>query len=213
MIVYSNRFISLPVIVCLISTSVPLLAEEPIKKSKASPVEARLIVNQSKYILSPKRRGKAFRKRIEAETDSDKLPAAPQVDLVLELKNISKENVMIWPKGAISYPDLTVKGPGVVQPDNLKSISGASSGSSIQPTIAPGKSYRLSIDSLNPNGGTPWFYWSEPGEYTITATYTVYTGLPAFPLPDDKKPKNKPKKYEVTTPPVKVKVILEDKKG
>lgn len=176
-------------------------------------MEARLIVNQSKYILPPKRRGKAFRKRIEAETDSDKLPAAPQVDLVLELKNISKENAMIWPKGEISYPDLTVKGPGVVQPDHLKSISGASSGSSIQPTIAPGKSYRLSIDSLNPNGGTPWFYWSEPGEYTITATYTVYTGLPEFPFSDDKKPIGNPKKYEVTTPPVKVKVVLEDKKG
>ncbi|WP_145178913.1 hypothetical protein [Gimesia aquarii] len=176
-------------------------------------MEARLIVNQSKYILPPKRRGKAFRKRIKAETDSDKLPAAPQVDLVLELKNISKKNVMIWPKGAISYPDLSVKGPGVMQPDNLKSISGASSGSSIQPTIAPGKSYRLSIDSLNPNGGTPWFYWSESGEYTITATYTVYTGLPAFPFPNDKKQKSKPQKYEVKTPPVKVKVVLEENEG
>lgn len=214
MIVNPNRLIIFLVVLCLTWTMVPLLAEKPIKKekAKASPVKARLIVKQAKYVLPKEQQGKAFRKRIEAETDGDKLPAAPKIDLVLELKNISKEDVMIWPKGAIIYPDLTVKGPGVVEPENLQSISVESSGGSVQPNIAPGKSHRVAIDSLNPNGGTSWFYWSEPGEYTITATYTVYTGLPPFPFPDSKKPKDKPKIYEVTTPPVKVKVVLIDEK-
>ena len=117
---------------------------------------------------------------------------------------------MIWPRGSMTYPDLTVEGPGVVQPENLRTISGESSGSSVQPTIAPGKTHRLVIKSLNPNGGTPWFYWCEPGEYTIRATYSVHTGLPPFPFPDDKKPVGKPQRYEVTTPPVKVRVVLED---
>ena len=113
-------------------------------------------MKQSKYVLPKGRYGNVFRKQIEEETDSDKLPAAPKVNLVLELKNISQKDVMIFPRGSIIYPDLTVKGKGVVQPENLRSISGESSGSSIQPTIAPGKSYRLSISSLNPNGGTAW---------------------------------------------------------
>lgn len=206
-----NRFLVLLVILCLSSSVTPLLAEKSAKKEKTqvSPVEARLIVKQAKYVLPKSHYGKAFRKRIEEETDSDILPAAPKVDLVLELKNISKEDVMIFPRGALIYPDLTVKGQGVVQPENLRTISGESSGSSSQPTIKPGKTYRLSIDSLNPNGGTPWFFWSEPGEYTITAAYTVYTGLLPFPVPDDTKPKSKPKKYEVKTPPVKVNVVLE----
>ncbi|MCA9017588.1 MAG: hypothetical protein KDA77_19855, partial [Planctomycetaceae bacterium] len=175
------------VILCTWLSVAPLWAEQSAEKkpSPNAPVEARLIVKQTKYILPRSRYGKAFRKWIEAETDSDKLPAAPKVDLVLELKNISKEDVMIFPRGAIIYPELTVTGQGVVQPDNLQTFSGESSGSSIQPTIQPGKTYRLAIDSLNPNGGTPWYFWCEPGEYTITADYTVYTGLPPFPLPGD----------------------------
>jgi len=116
---------------------------------------------------------------------------------------------MIWPRGTITYPDLTIEGPGVVQPDSLTSIAGESLGTSAQPTIAPGKTHRLKIKSLNPNGGTTWFYWCEPGEYTITASYTVHTGLPPFPFPDEKNPVAKPRRYEVTTPPVKVLVMLE----
>ncbi|MDF1744103.1 MAG: hypothetical protein P1V19_10420, partial [Gimesia sp.] len=208
-----NHVILIFISLSLTGSPFPLLAEKPTKKAVVSPVEARLIVKQSKYVLPKGRYGNAFRKQIEEETDSDKLPAAPKVNLVLELKNISQKDVMIFPRGSIIYPDLTVKGKGVVQPENLRSISGESSGSSIQPTIAPGKSYRLSISSLNPNGGTAWYYWCEPGEYTITATYTVYTGLPPFPFPEKTKPKGKPQKYTVTTPPIKVKVVLYDNRG
>jgi hypothetical protein len=197
---------------CLSLACPPSLAEKPVKKDapKPSPVEVKLIVKKSKYALPKERHGKAFRKQIEEETDTDKLPAAPKVRLFLEIKNVSQEDVMIWPRGAITYPDLTVEGQGVVQPENLRTISGESSGSSVQPTIAPGKTHRLFIKSLNPNGGTPWFYWCEPGEYTIRATFTVHTGLPSFPFHDDKNPVGKPQRYEVTTPPVKVWVVSED---
>ena len=75
-------------------------------------------------------------------------------------------------------------------------------------TIAPGKTYRIPIKSLNHQGGTPWILWNEPGEYTITASYTVHTGLQPFPFPDDEKPVGKPQRYEITTPPVKVQVVL-----
>ncbi|MGE0610318.1 MAG: hypothetical protein AB7O62_24730 [Pirellulales bacterium] len=174
-----------------------------------SPVEVRLIAIKSQYTLPKARHGKAFRQRIEEETDDKKLPSAPRVKLIFEIKNVSQEDVMIWPRGSIDYPNLTVEGPGVVEPSNLRTVSGESSGSSVQPTIAPGKTHRLTITSLNPNGGTPWIFWCEPGDYSITATYTVYTGLPPFPFPDETKPVGKPKQYEVTTPPIKVRVVLE----
>lgn len=210
--VSANSLAAVFLAICLSWTCLPLLAEAPLKKEdpKPSPVEARLIVKTSKYVLPKEQHGKAFRKRIEEETDTDKLPAPQKVNLVLELKNISQADVMIWPRGAITYPDLTVEGPGVIQPENLTTISGESSGTSVQPTIAPGMTHRLTIKSLNPNGGTTWFYWCEPGEYTITASYTVHTGLPPFPFPDDKKPVGKPQQYEVATPPVKVQVVLEE---
>lgn len=190
----------------------PLFAQDSDKDphdAERPPVEARLIVKQSEYVLPKDRHGESFRSRIVQETDSDKLPPPPRVDLDLELKNVSDKDIMIWPRGAITYPDLIVQGQGTVEPENLRSFSGQSSGTSIQPTIKPGKTHRISIKSLNPQGGTPWIYWSEPGEYSIRATYTVYSGLPPFPFPAEKAPTGKPQRYEVTTPPVKVRVVLE----
>jgi hypothetical protein len=85
------------VALCLSLTYLPSLAEELIKKEtpKPSPVEARLIVKKSKYLLPKEQHGKVFRKRIEEETGTDKLPAPQKVSLVLELKNVSQEDVMI----------------------------------------------------------------------------------------------------------------------
>lgn len=174
-----------------------------------APVQASLIAKRSKYILPKARHGEAFRKRIEEETDEDNLPVAPAVNLILELKNVSNEDVMIWPRGSITTPDLEVEGPGIVGPENLTGFSGESSGTSVQPTIAPGKTHRISIKSLNPGGGTPWTYWCEPGKYTIRASYVVYTGLPPFPFPDDKRTEGKPQRYVVTPPSITVQVVLE----
>lgn len=192
-------------------TFLQLFAEESLKKDerRPAPIAARLIVKKAKYVLPKEQHGKAFRNQIAEETDTDNLPPPQKVNLVLELKNTSQEDVMIWPRGAITYPDLIVEGPGVVQPENLTTISGESSGTSVQPTIAPGETHRITITSLNPNGGTTWFYWCEPGEYTIKASYKVHTGLPPFPFPDNKKVVGRPQQYEVTTPPVKVQVVLE----
>lgn len=175
-----------------------------------SPVEARLVVKQAVHVLPEDRHGEAFRRRIVEETDSDRLPPAPRVNLVLELKNISTEDVMIWPRGAMTTPGLTVDGPGLVEPENLQSFSGSSSGTSVQPTIKPGKTLRIPIRSLNPAGDTPQVYWNKPGDYSIRATYTVYTGLPPFPFPGKSNPPaGKPEKHEVTTPPATIKVVLQ----
>jgi hypothetical protein len=148
-----------------------------------------------------------FRKQIKEETGDEKLPASQTVDLVLALKNISKENVMIWPRGAITHPDLELDGPGIIGPENLKSFYGGGSGTSVQPTIAPGKTHRISIKSLNPGEGTPFTYWYKLGEYSIKASYVVYAGLPPFPFPRDKKPKGKPQRFVVTALAIKVQVV------
>lgn len=169
-----------------ILTDYPLLLRTTFKASKAesdqavipAPVEARLVAKRSKYVLPESQHGATFRTRIEKETDAEKLPAAQKVDLVLELKNVSEKDVMIWPMGAITYPDLEVDGPGVIGPENLQSFYGVGGGTSVQPTIAPGKTHRIAIKSLNPSEGTPLTYWCEPGEYSIKATYVVHTGLP-----------------------------------
>lgn len=183
--------------------------KEPEQAELPAPIEARLISKRAKYVLPEDQHGEKFRKRIEEETDAEKLPASQGVDLVLELKNISQQTVMIWPGGAITYPDLEVDGPGVIGPENLTGAYGGGSGTSVQPTIAPGKTHRIRIKSLNPREGTPFTYWCEPGEYSIKASYVVYTGLPSFPFPG-KKPEGMPQRFVVTSSPIKVEVVLAD---
>jgi glycerophosphoryl diester phosphodiesterase len=173
------------------------------------PVEARLITKRSKYVLPKDQHGEAFRKRILQETDLDKLPSSQAVDLVLELRNVSKHDLMIWPGGFITNPELEVDGPGVISPESLTTGSGGGSGTNVQPTIASGKTHQIPIKSLNPGYDTPSNYWCEPGEYTIRAVYEAYTGLPPLGSPDDEKPAEKRHRFFVTTPPIKVQVVLE----
>ena len=116
---------------------------------------------------------------------------------------------MIWPGGVITQPSLKVEGPGIVAPKGLTSFGGGIGITGVQPTIAPGKTYRIPIKSLNPDENPFAVFWNEPGEYMLPASYTVHTGLPRFPAPGDKKAVGKPQEYKVSTPPVKVQVVLE----
>jgi hypothetical protein len=117
---------------------------------------------------------------------------------------------MIWPGGSIDEPELSVDGPGIVSPESLQGFSGSSSATTPQPVILPGEKYRIPIKSLNPGGfSLDNVYWTEPGEYTITATYPVWKNLPPH-LPGlfkNPEPKGPPIKFLVKTPPVKVKVV------
>jgi len=215
------------VVVCMSAAVVRSQAGEKDKP----PVEARLIVKQAHYVLPAARHGAEFRRRIESETDPDKLPPAPAVDLVLELKNVSQADVMIWPRGIIGVPFMTLKGPGVVEPIGLQGGKGGFDATGVQPVIAPGKTHRIAIKTLCPGESGPYAYWCQPGEYRISAPYTVHTNLPPFPFPlgafsgnklpgkklpgkkpqPGKEPAKKPQQYEVTTPAVKVNVVLNKK--
>jgi Ca2+-binding EF-hand superfamily protein len=178
--------------------------------ARESPVTGRLVVNTDTYVLPKERQSDDFRKRINEETDSQKLPASPKIDLVLELHNTGTDPVMIWPRGTIDEPELAITGPGVVTPDNLKSISAGVWATTPQPVILPGKKYRISIESLNPSGFSHnAVYWTKPGEYTITASYPVWKNLPPHPpgLLSSPAPKGPPIKFSAKTPPVKIKVV------
>jgi Ca2+-binding EF-hand superfamily protein len=178
--------------------------------TREAPVSARLIVNQDTYVLPAERESEEFRQRIREEKDDDKLPAAPVVDLVLEIHNTGDDPVMIWPGGGIDEPRLTVSGRGIVEPESLETFSGGLSGTTPQPVILPGKTLRISVESLNPSGfGLESVYWTKPGAYQITATYPVWKNLPPHPpgLFNYPEPKGAPIKFSVKTPPVTVKVV------
>lgn len=178
--------------------------------AREAPVAARLIVKQGTYVLPKEWQSEGFRKRIREEKDGEKLPAPPEIDLVLELHNTGDDPVMIWPGGGIDEPELTVAGPGVVTPDSVETFSVSSWAMTPQPVILPGKKYEISVESLNPSGSSLYdVYWTEPGEYTITATYPVWKNLPPhlpglFKSPE---PQGPPIRFVVKTRPVRVVVV------
>ena len=181
--------------------------------ARTAPVTAKLVVRQESYVLPAERRGEAFRKRIREEEQLDELPEVPAVKLVLVIHNTSDEPVIVWPRGGVDEPELTVTGPGMVEPESLRGGSGSSSATTPQPVILPGKKFRVPIKSLNPGGSSFGIvYWSEPGEYQISATYPIWKNLPPhLPalFPQQPKPKGPAIQFTVKTPPVTVKVVAE----
>jgi hypothetical protein len=127
-----------------------------------------------------------------------KLPNPPTVDLVLEMVNTSKEDVTIYVGGDANVYTLELKGPGV---RNFMGALALTADFRLPKPVklAPGKSHEIPLTTLKDGfrGVSRNLYWTEPGEYTLSATYQ---------LSDDQGGKGKLIKSE----PVKLKV--EEKK-
>jgi Ca2+-binding EF-hand superfamily protein len=183
-------------------------------RQETPPVTARLIIKQKTYELQAELQSNEFRRRIQNETDVEKLPPSPRVRLVLELKNIGRRPLAVWPGGGIENPQVIVEGDGLIRPENLQGGGGSSGSTTPQPVIQPGKTFRVRIRSLNPEEiGFDNVYWTKAGQYRISASYPVYENLPPhLPqlFPNQPMPIGKPKKYVVTSPPVTVMVVASE---
>jgi hypothetical protein len=156
----------------------PAAGDEPKKDGGKTdpagvPLEARLISKKDSYTLDlGGKSAKEFRKLLDDEKNTRRFPEPPKVDLVLEFKNTGKEEIKyrIGPDGA--EPMLELKGEGAATVDLGPNLSGRRS---IEPkviTLAPGKTYEWPIQnlkSLSSSRPQHQSYWTEPGEYTLTA--------------------------------------------
>jgi len=124
--------------------------------------------------LDPAQSGKEFRDKIEAmRKGAGRPPAPPQVDLVLRLTNTTEKDVTILVGGDDSNVSLKVEGPGAISimpnmPMTMEFRIG-------KPVVIPaGKTADIKITSLmnGMRGMTEYNYWTEPGEYKVTATLT-----------------------------------------
>lgn len=107
-------------------------------------------------------------------------PAAPAVDLTVEVKNTSDKPVTVWTKGDPVVLTLELKGKGAVNASprlaftrEFRIPSGGE--------IAPGKSVALPVKSLVSGfrGMSKYSYWTAPGEYELVAT--LKTGMQPAP--------------------------------
>jgi RNA polymerase sigma factor (sigma-70 family) len=151
-------------------------AEKPKETGKTvpagAPLEARLVVKQAKYTLD---RGgqtaEAYAAAIHKAAKAGFAVPAPEVDLVLELRNTGREEIKVLIGGDAAELVLDLKGPGAVSvrpniPTTLE-FRGPQ-----EVAIAPGKSQEVPVAALAyGNRLSTLAYWTRPGEYTLTATY------------------------------------------
>jgi hypothetical protein len=145
-----------------------------------------------------------YRKMLKDAEISGKVPPPPAIEMTLELKNNTDEDVQVWISGSPVVLDLHLKGDGAV---SLKPRV-AFPAIFILPkpvTIAPGKTHSIPVTSLKYGfrGASNMAYWTEPGDYTLSAS--LKTGI--SPAPKDSKEKRDGfGVVTLATEPVKLKI-------
>lgn len=159
-----------------------LAADE--KKDQSKPekpaITIELIANKKTYPLD--RGGKTaeqLRADLKNAEKAGKRLQAPEVDLTLELTNISDKEVRIWKNGDPVVLHLELKGKGAV---NLKPRLAMTREFRIPQavSIGPGKKYTLAIKHLQGGmrGVSEAAFWTEPGEYTLIARFQTAIAPP-----------------------------------
>jgi hypothetical protein len=173
------------------------------------PLEARLIAKKDTYVLDlGGKTPEEFRKLLKNST-----PLAPAVDLELEFKNRGTKDLTFLVGG--SNPDipllLKLQGKGAVNLALPAIAAGIVSMPPKQVTLAPGKTHKLPIKGLitsrlGREGSAS--YWTQPGNYTLIATYKTAVS----PVPKGARDNGKGfGPVTVISAPVKLKVV--PKKG
>ena len=181
----------------------PLRADEPKKDPSKSdlPLQLRLVAKVSTYKLSD---GKELKKELEDAKKTGRYPEPPAVDLVLEITNRTDKDVEFWAAGDPVQVFLQLKGPEAVTVKPLV-ISTLEFRVPKPMTLAAGKTHKVPVTRLRygHRGISEQAYWSEPGEYTLSATFN--TGIK--PAPKGVKAEDDGfGRVTLTSDPIKVKV-------
>lgn len=158
--------------------------DRPKADPEGTPLELTVTGKTTKYTLDTGGRSAAdYKKAIEAAAGGKGLgrpPAAPAVDLVVEIKNTSDKPVTVWVKGDPVVLTLELKGKGAVNASPLLAFTQEFRiPSGVE--IAPGKTYGIPVKALVSGfrGASKFSYWTEPGDYELVATFK--TGVSPAP--------------------------------
>lgn len=102
-------------------------------------------------------------------------PAPPKVDLLLQITNTGKQAVTVYVGGDPNvYTFELTGGAGSV---NMNSGLAFTADFRLPKAVelAPGKSYEIAVKQLSDGsrGASRFVYWAGPGEYKLTATYSL----------------------------------------
>jgi RNA polymerase sigma factor (sigma-70 family) len=186
------------------------------KKDKSDPpgvpLEAKLVARKAEYVLNlGGKTQEEFRKLLETSRD---IPS-PEVELDLEFHNTGDKEIKFLVGG--TNPDmpllLKLDGPGAANISIPQVSKAMKSDPPQQVSLAPGKSYAIpltSLRTLNLGRDGSASYWSEPGEYTLTATYKTAVS----PVPEGTRDNGSGfGSVDLFSAPVKLKVVPVRKRG
>src|SRR5262249_43607396 len=138
-----------------------------------------IVLRSGKDTYTLDRRGKSaaqYLKLIKQANRADVFPPGdvfppPRVDLTVEVRNTSDKKIKFWTTGDPVYIKLDLKGPGAYS-SPLPGLSSAEYRGPIPTTLGPGKSYSFKLSSLmyGDRGNSDGAYWTEEGDYTLSAT-------------------------------------------
>jgi hypothetical protein len=137
------------------------------------PVQARLESRKPSYNLDlGEMTAEQFRKQVKDADTSGAYPPAPAVDLVLTLHNSGDREVDIRVGGTTTIVTLDLQGPGALNVPLKRQITSKIVIAPRVVTLKPGQSEAVPITSLSYGfKGSHRAYWTEPGEYTLSASY------------------------------------------
>jgi hypothetical protein len=165
-----------------VATALVAQAGDEPKKGKPAdspPVTAKIVAKKTTFDLDLGGMTPNQYKDALKASDPRKLPPLPQVDMALELTNISDGDVQVWISGTPVKMMLDLKGPGAVTVTPRQFFPAIF----ILPkpvTLKAGKSYTLPIATLSygRRGIEHRAYWTERGEYTLQASVITGTNPP-----------------------------------
>ncbi len=151
-------------------------------KAAASPIQLTLIAKKDKYKFDGG--GKTpteYKKYLEELAEQSKQgqlvqpPPPPAVDLVLELKNTSDREVVIYVGGDpnVYTFELTGGAGSVAMNSGLAFTADFRLPKAV--TLGPGKTHEIPIKQLSDGsrGASRYVYWTGPGEYKLSVKYTL----------------------------------------
>jgi hypothetical protein len=173
---------------------------------KGAPIQAILKANKMTYKLDlGGKTADELRKQLQNADDPGQYPSAPEVDLVLELKNTGDKETRIWIGGDATQLMLELKGKGAVNTE-IKGLAFTREFRIPQTlALAAGKSHQIKITKLTygQRDLSHRSYWLEPGEYELTARYQ--TAISPAPLGAEDAGEGFGR-VRVTSAPIKLKV-------
>jgi hypothetical protein len=165
-----------PALAALAALALPLAlgARDDKKDPSKSGLPLQLKVLAKKDAYKSELTSQELKKLVEMAEKTGKYPNPPEVDLVLQITNRSDKELSFWNRGDPVKIGFELKGPGAVPVKPMLAFT-TDFRAPEATKLAPGKTYEIPVKSLRFGfrGASEMVFWTDPGEYTLTANYAT----------------------------------------